>query len=67
MVALRIYARFRHFWLLSNFLKISGVDLQFDWDEVEAFAKQPDGSLFSWYERFNCYHHLIYKIVSWFS
>nr|GMC74834.1 anoctamin-like protein At1g73020 [Ipomoea batatas] len=41
-----------------------GVDLLFDWDEVEAFAKQPDGSLFSWYERFSCYHHLIYKIVN---
>ncbi|VFQ93914.1 unnamed protein product [Cuscuta campestris] len=41
-----------------------GVDLQFEWDEVEAFSNQPDGSLFSWSERFNCYHYLLYKIVN---
>ncbi|RAL43896.1 hypothetical protein DM860_014397 [Cuscuta australis] len=43
---------------------LSGVDLQFEWDEVEAFSNQPDGSLFSWSERFNCYHYLLYKIVN---
>ncbi|CAH9066613.1 unnamed protein product [Cuscuta epithymum] len=41
-----------------------GVDLQFEWDEVEAFSNQPDGSLFSWSERFNCYCYLLYKIVN---
>ncbi|KAF8400964.1 hypothetical protein HHK36_014267 [Tetracentron sinense] len=41
-----------------------GMDLQFDWDEVEAFVRQPDGSLFSWCERFRCFHHLIYGIVN---
>jgi hypothetical protein len=40
------------------------MDLQFEWEEVEAFVRQPDGSLFSWCERFHCYHHLIYGIVS---
>ena len=43
---------------------ISGMDLQFEWEEVDAFVKQPDGSLFSWFERFHCYNHLIYGIVS---
>lgn len=43
---------------------ISGVDLQFEWEEVGAFVRQPDGSLFSWSERFHCYQHLIYGIVS---
>ena len=32
---------------------ISGMDLQFEWEEVDAFVKQPDGSLFSWFERFH--------------
>ncbi|XP_044484669.1 anoctamin-like protein At1g73020 isoform X2 [Mangifera indica] len=41
-----------------------GMDLQFEWEEVDAFVKQPDGSLFSWYERFQCYQHLLYGIVS---
>lgn len=41
-----------------------GMDLQFEWEEVEAFVRQPDGSLFSWCERFHCYHHLIYGIVN---
>lgn len=40
------------------------MDLQFEWDEVEAFIRQPDGSLFSWCERFHCYRHIIYGIVS---
>jgi anoctamin-10 len=41
------------------------MDLQIEWEEVEAFVRQPDGSLFSWCERFHCYHHLIYgRIVS---
>ncbi|KAM7476033.1 hypothetical protein LguiB_023276 [Lonicera macranthoides] len=41
-----------------------GVDLHFEWDEVEAFIRQPDGSLFSWCERFHCYRHIIYRIVN---
>ncbi|KAH1240222.1 Anoctamin-like protein [Glycine max] len=41
-----------------------GMDLQFEVEEVEAFVKQPDGSVFSWYERFQCYCHLIYGIVN---
>ncbi|KAI7757327.1 hypothetical protein M8C21_031455 [Ambrosia artemisiifolia] len=41
-----------------------GVDLQFQWDEAEAFTKQSDGSMFSWFERFRCYNHLIYGIVN---
>lgn len=40
------------------------MDLLFELDEVNAFVRQPDGSLFSWCERFRCYHHLIYGIVS---
>ncbi|KAK9099185.1 hypothetical protein Syun_026230 [Stephania yunnanensis] len=27
-----------------------GLDLQFEWDEVDAFVRQPDGTLFSWCE-----------------
>ncbi|KAI3727299.1 hypothetical protein L1987_67112 [Smallanthus sonchifolius] len=41
-----------------------GVDLQFEWDEADAFIKQSDGSLFSWCERFRCYNHIIYGIVN---
>ncbi|XP_027335495.1 anoctamin-like protein At1g73020 isoform X2 [Abrus precatorius] len=41
-----------------------GMDLQFEVEEVEAFVKQPDGSVFSWCERFQCYCHLIYGIVN---
>ncbi|XP_020265246.1 anoctamin-like protein Os01g0706700 isoform X1 [Asparagus officinalis] len=41
-----------------------GVDLPFDWDQVTAFVRQPDGSLFSWCERFSCFRHLIYGIVN---
>ncbi|OVA11742.1 Anoctamin/TMEM 16 [Macleaya cordata] len=41
-----------------------GMDLQFEWEEVEAFVRQPDGSLFSWCERFRCFIHLIYGIVN---
>lgn len=41
-----------------------GMDLQFEVEEVEAFVKQPDGSIFSWCERFHCYCHLIYGIVN---
>ncbi|RVW51963.1 Anoctamin-like protein [Vitis vinifera] len=48
----------------SYSLSLSGMDLQFEWDEVEAFVRQPDGSLFSWWERFRCFNHLIYGIVS---
>ncbi|KAK4361843.1 hypothetical protein RND71_017084 [Anisodus tanguticus] len=43
---------------------VSGVDLQFHWDEVEAYERQPDGSLFSWFERYCCYRHIIYGIVN---
>lgn len=48
-----------HVWCL-----MAGMDLQFEVEEVEAFVKQPDGSVFSWCERFQCYCHLIYGIVS---
>lgn len=41
-----------------------GMELHFEWEEVEAFVRQPDGSLFSWSERFHCYHYLIYGIVN---
>ncbi|XP_010244337.1 PREDICTED: anoctamin-like protein At1g73020 [Nelumbo nucifera] len=41
-----------------------GMDLPFRWDEVEEFVRQPDGSLFSWAERFCCFQHLIYGIVN---
>lgn len=41
-----------------------GVDLPFDWDQVTAFVRQPDGSLFSWCERYICFRHLIYDIVN---
>ncbi|KAJ6794614.1 anoctamin-like protein isoform X1 [Iris pallida] len=41
-----------------------GVDLPFEWDQVTAFVRQPDGSLFSWCERFTCFRHLIYEIVN---
>ncbi|KAG6575489.1 Anoctamin-like protein, partial [Cucurbita argyrosperma subsp. sororia] len=41
-----------------------GMDLLFELDEVDAFVRQPDGSLFSWSERFRCYDHLIYGIVN---
>ncbi|XP_004302860.1 PREDICTED: anoctamin-like protein Os01g0706700 [Fragaria vesca subsp. vesca] len=41
-----------------------GMDLQFEWDEVDAFVRQPYGSLFSWCERFHCYRHLIYGIMN---
>ncbi|CAK7356812.1 unnamed protein product [Dovyalis caffra] len=41
-----------------------GMDLQFEWEEVEAFVRQPDGSLFSWFERFQCYQHLLHGIVN---
>ncbi|KAM7254536.1 hypothetical protein ACFE04_003916 [Oxalis oulophora] len=41
-----------------------GMDLLFEWEEVDAFVRQPDGSLFSWSERYQCYCHLIYGIVN---
>ncbi|XP_071903119.1 anoctamin-like protein At1g73020 isoform X2 [Coffea arabica] len=41
-----------------------GVDLQFEWDEIDAFKRQPDGSLFSWHERLLCYHHMLYGTVN---
>ncbi|KZV31827.1 anoctamin-like protein-like [Dorcoceras hygrometricum] len=41
-----------------------GIDLPFEWDEVEAFVRQPDGSLFSWCERFYCYNHILDGIVN---
>ncbi|XVE51980.1 hypothetical protein DITRI_Ditri02bG0083100 [Diplodiscus trichospermus] len=41
-----------------------GIDLQFEWEEIEAFVRQPDGSLFSWCERFQCYCHLINETVN---
>lgn len=41
-----------------------GMELRFQWDEVDAFVRQPDGSLFSWCERFHCYRHLLYGVVN---
>ncbi|GLU14381.1 hypothetical protein SLE2022_309560 [Rubroshorea leprosula] len=41
-----------------------GMDLQFEWENVDAFLRQPDGSLFSWCERFQCYYHLIYGTIN---
>ncbi|KAK1264474.1 Anoctamin-like protein [Acorus gramineus] len=41
-----------------------GMELPFEWDEVSAFVRQPDGSLFSWCERYHCFHQLIYEIVN---
>ncbi|KAJ9568403.1 hypothetical protein OSB04_004369 [Centaurea solstitialis] len=41
-----------------------GVDIQFEWDEADAFIRQADGSFFSWCERFRCYNHMIYGIVN---
>ncbi|KAK3009325.1 hypothetical protein RJ639_014466 [Escallonia herrerae] len=41
-----------------------GVDLQFEWDDIDAFIRQPDGSLFSWCERFCCYRHILNGIVN---
>ncbi|WVZ69111.1 hypothetical protein U9M48_017949 [Paspalum notatum var. saurae] len=41
-----------------------GMELQFEWDQVAAFVRQPDGSLFSWRERYHCFRYLIYGIVN---
>ncbi|KAL7100063.1 hypothetical protein ACP275_09G125200 [Erythranthe tilingii] len=41
-----------------------GMDFPFEWDEAEAFVKLPDGSLFSWCERFRCYNHIVHGIVN---
>ncbi|KAG8380058.1 hypothetical protein BUALT_Bualt07G0154000 [Buddleja alternifolia] len=41
-----------------------GMDFPFEWDEAEAFVKLPDGSLFSWCERYRCYNHILYGIVN---
>ncbi|KAF2608865.1 hypothetical protein F2Q68_00046347 [Brassica cretica] len=41
-----------------------GIDLPFEVQGSEAFFRQPDGSLFSWFERFHCYQHLLYGIVN---
>eukprot|EP01018_Ginkgo_biloba_P001815 Gb_38780 [translate_table: standard] len=41
-----------------------GMDLHFDWEHVDAFVRQPDGSLFSWAERYHCLRHLIYGVVN---
>ncbi|PIN11767.1 hypothetical protein CDL12_15633 [Handroanthus impetiginosus] len=41
-----------------------GMDFPFEWDEAEAFVRLPDGSLFSWCERFRCYSHILYGIVN---
>lgn len=41
-----------------------GMELQFEWEQVAAFVRQPDGSLFSWRERFTCFRYLIYGIVN---
>ncbi|CAI9114269.1 OLC1v1014951C3 [Oldenlandia corymbosa var. corymbosa] len=39
------------------------MDLQFHMDEIDAFIRQPDGSLFSWHERLRCYQHILYDTV----
>ncbi|CAI0462202.1 unnamed protein product [Linum tenue] len=39
-----------------------GIDLPFQWEDVNAFVRQPDGKLFSWCERFRCYQHMLYGI-----
>ncbi|KAK8594941.1 hypothetical protein V6N13_015851 [Hibiscus sabdariffa] len=49
---------------IANEAYTSGVDLQFEWEEIEAFVRQSDGSLFSWCERFQCYRHLIHETVN---
>ncbi|KAL0415140.1 UNVERIFIED_CONTAM: Anoctamin-like protein [Sesamum latifolium] len=41
-----------------------GMDFPFEWDQASAFVRLPDGSLFSWCERFRCYNHIIYGIVN---
>ncbi|GJN17923.1 hypothetical protein PR202_gb05031 [Eleusine coracana subsp. coracana] len=41
-----------------------GMELQFEWDQVAAFVRQPDGSLFSWRERYCCFRYLIYGIAN---
>lgn len=51
--------------ILQRHLLFSGMDLPFEWDEAEAFVRLPDRSLFSWCERFRCYNHIIYGIVSY--
>lgn len=50
--------------ILILLILLSGMELRFQWDEVDAFVRQPDGSLFSWCERFHCYRHLLYGVVS---
>ncbi|GKA33824.1 hypothetical protein Tco_0720253 [Tanacetum coccineum] len=42
--------------------KSAGVDMQLEWPE--AFIEEAVGTLFSWCERFRCYNHMIYGIVS---
>lgn len=49
---------------LQQLWLFSGMDFPFQWDQVEAFVRLPDGSLFGWCERFHCYKHIIYGIVS---
>uniref|UniRef100_A0A0D3CWZ8 Anoctamin transmembrane domain-containing protein n=1 Tax=Brassica oleracea var. oleracea TaxID=109376 RepID=A0A0D3CWZ8_BRAOL len=41
-----------------------GMDLPFEVQGSEAFIQQSDGSLFSWFEHFRCYQHLLYGIVN---
>ncbi|GAB2293423.1 hypothetical protein Dimus_027623 [Dionaea muscipula] len=41
-----------------------GLDLPFEREQDDAFVKQTDGSLFSWCERYRCYHHVIYGIIN---
>ncbi|KAI4331262.1 hypothetical protein MLD38_029464 [Melastoma candidum] len=55
--------------MTASYLKIKkpthiGMDLQFKWEDVNAFVRQPDGSLFSWCERYHFYCHLIHGIVN---
>ncbi|KAH9300543.1 hypothetical protein KI387_012126, partial [Taxus chinensis] len=41
-----------------------GMDIQFDWERRDAFVQQPNGSLFSWSERYQCLAHLIFGVVN---
>ncbi|XP_057828563.2 anoctamin-like protein Os01g0706700 isoform X2 [Cryptomeria japonica] len=40
------------------------MDIQFDWERRDAFVRQPNGTLFSWSERYQCLIHLSYGVVN---
>lgn len=42
-----------------------GLDVPFEWDEKDAFVRQSeDNALFSWTERYECLHHLLYGVIN---